>query len=240
MELSALREVLKEFTLKDALAVEDADPQMEALRKLFASAEDREEFFKLVLTNALLSYQLPVRGEKYWENFAEFFSKGKTLDDFGEFLKIHNARFLEAKLKRLQKVLRVVKKLSERELKEFCSAPERLAELLASSLGQKITDKTILFAVKMFLYACRVAGKEGVVAPFELGVPLDSRLKKISADPEFWNTLAREVNIPPLHLDAIIWTTMGASERKLVSLEGDIGKKLIKLKKVLKTLIRRS
>ena len=54
--------------------------------------------------------------------------------------------------------------------------------------------------------------KEIIPYPFEIAIPLDVRIKKItekftSENPvEFWFAVAKKVRIPPLHIDSILWT----------------------------------
>jgi len=239
MEKEILKRILKEFTLEDALEIEQYDRQYKALEKLYEALNNKEVFFKLVLTNALLSYQLPVKGEKYWENFASFFSKRNSLEDFKDFIKIYNYRFLNTKLKRLDKVKPLISKLTLKDLQFFCKNPLALLKLLSDELKQPLSAKTLVFAVKMFIYACRIIGEETVVAPFEIDIPVDVRLKKISSDVKFWKQLAAEVGIPPLHLDSIIWTTLGGGEKYFSSIKNKTLKmKLKKLKTVLDHLKR--
>jgi DNA-(apurinic or apyrimidinic site) lyase len=70
-----------------------------------------------------------------------------------------------------------------------------------------------------------------------MDIPLDVRLKKISPSREFWKRLAKEVGIPPLHLDAIVWTTLGGNEKFFNSFEDkDLKEKLKRLKEVLEKL----
>ena len=238
MGLKRLSQVLKEFSLEDALRMEKFDRQYRALENLYNSLRDEGLFLKLVLVNALLSYQLPTKGEIYWENFARFFAKNPSPERFEEFLKRHNNRFLNSKLRRLQKVLRVVERLTVEELKSFCQNPTLLLDYLSENLGQEKSAKTLVFAVKMFIYACRIAGGKRVVAPFEIEIPLDVRLRKIAPSLEFWRNLSREVNIPPLHLDTLVWVTMGADKRFLENLPPELKEKVVKLKEVLKELTR--
>jgi N-glycosylase/DNA lyase len=56
-----------------------------------------------------------------------------------------------------------------------------------------------------------------MVAPFEIEIPIDSRLEKIytkyNVDPKihirsFYQQLSQKTGIPPLHLDGIIWTNI--------------------------------
>ena len=238
MGLKRLSQVLKEFSLEDALRLEKFDRQYRALENLYNSLRDEGLFLKLVLVNALLSYQLPTKGEIYWENFARFFAKNPSTERFEEFLKRHNNRFLNSKLRRLQKVLRVVERLTVEELKSFCQNPTLLLDYLSENLRQEKSAKTLVFAVKMFIYACRIATGGKLVAPFEIEIPLDVRLRKIAPSLEFWRNLSREVNIPPLHLDTLVWVTMGADKRFLENLPSELKEKVVKLKEVLKELTR--
>jgi len=238
MGLKRLSQVLKEFSLEDALRLEKFDRQYRALENLYNSLRDEGLFLKLVLVNALLSYQLPTKGEIYWENFSRFFAKNPSPEGFEEFLKRHNNRFLNSKLRRLQKVLRVVERLTVEELKSFCQNPTLLLDYLSENLGQEKSAKTLVFAVKMFIYACRIATGGKLVAPFEIEIPLDVRLRKIAPSLEFWRNLSREVNIPPLHLDTLVWVTMGADKRFLEKLPPELKEKVVKLKEVLKELTR--
>jgi len=238
MGLKRLSQVLKEFSLEDALRLEKFDRQYRALENLYNSLRDEGLFLKLVLVNALLSYQLPTKGEIYWENFARFFAKNPSPERFEEFLKRHNNRFLNSKLRRLQKVLRVVERLTVEELKSFCQNPTLLLDYLSENLRQEKSAKTLVFAVKMFIYACRIATGGKLVAPFEIEIPLDVRLRKIAPSLEFWRNLSREVNIPPLHLDTLVWVTMGADKRFLENLPPELKEKVVKLKEVLKELTR--
>jgi DNA-(apurinic or apyrimidinic site) lyase len=231
-----LLEVLKEFSPEEVFLIESLDPQYEALKKLHSSLGDNELFLKLVLVNALMSYQLPMRGERYWENFSRYFSENPSLDGFEDFIKKYNNRFLNGKLKRLQKVLKVIKPLTKKELIEFCQNPKRLLEYLSTSLRQDKTAKTLVFAVKMFIYACRIATSKPIKAPFDIEIPLDVRLKKISPELEFWRKLSEELGIPPLHLDAVVWLSLGGDKKFLENLPEELKEKILKLRKVLKEM----
>ncbi len=231
-----LLSVLSSFSPEEVRRIEELDPQYRALEELHSSVGNNELFFKLVLVNALLSYRLPTKGEKYWENFSRFFSQNPDLSKFEEFLKLYNNRFLEGKLRRLKKVLKAVRKLDKRFLAEFCKNPEGLLDFLSKELRQDRSAKTLVFAVKMFIYACRIAGYTEAKAPQNLDIPLDSRLKKISDSLEFWRNLSEELKIPPLHLDAVVWLTLGGNRDFLNSLEGKLREKILRLREVLKNL----
>lgn len=51
--------------------------------------------------------------------------------------------------------------------------------ILAEAMKQKIYAKTITFGTKMFGYACRIIYEEIVYYPYDIAIPVDSRLTKI-------------------------------------------------------------
>jgi len=222
-------EAVSQFTYSDALLLETYDRQFKALKRLLNSCKDPESFLKLVLLNALLSYQLSMKGEDYWEAFADFFSRnGCKLELFEEFLSRYNRRFLGAKLKRLRKALNCVSRFNF-PLKDLSSFVEELAECM----GQNRDAKTVVFAAKMLTYAHRlVYGKEpsGVEA---VEIPLDSRLKRVLPSVQEWRELAERLGIPPLHLDAVVWVPMGLNKEQLQELPPALRSKVANLIKAL-------
>jgi DNA-(apurinic or apyrimidinic site) lyase len=80
-------------------------------------------------------------------------------------------------------------------------------------MNQKITDKTIVFAVKMFGYAGRNIFGYVEYYPDILLLPIDSRLRKLfeiygSGEQnieEYYRNLSKQLNISPLHLDSLLW-----------------------------------
>ena len=66
----------------------------------------------------------------------------------------NNKRFIDTKIKRLEKVKNALNLLDWKE-EYFYKNMTELRDLLAKTMKQKITDKTIVFAVKMFGYVAR-------------------------------------------------------------------------------------
>ncbi len=92
---------------------------------------------------------------------------------------------------------------------------------IAEALGSPKTAKTVVFAVKMFGYAGRIAfGGEFVPYPMEIDIPEDVRIKayteRITNEPpvSFWRRVAEETGIPPLHIDSILWPVLGGGSGK--------------------------
>jgi DNA-(apurinic or apyrimidinic site) lyase len=91
-----------------------------------------------------------------------------------------------------------------------------LRDDLSVFLKQKKEAKTIVFAVKMFSYSSRICFKKLIYFPYEINIPIDSRLKKIfernlvdkSINLDlYYKKLAVKLSILELHLDAILWNS---------------------------------
>ncbi len=196
------------MTIEDIIHVEENDPQFKALKRLYSHYKTNKVLFtKLVVINALLSYQLPIKGEKYWEFFTKHFSRNKSIDSFPVFLKKHNYRLLNAKLKRFKKSREAVNKIfkTEEDIKDAMNNIDKFLNRLSHLLNQKKDAKTIVFAIKMFIYACRIMYNEKLIAPKGIFIPMDSRIKSISEDKSFWKKLEEETKIPLIHIDAVLW-----------------------------------
>ncbi len=216
---------LKEFTEKDITEIEENDRQFKAIKKLYEKFKGKEEeFYKLVVINALMSYQLQMKGEEYWENFAAFFSDGKGIEDFEKFLKRFNKRFLTAKLKRLKKAINCVSQVKVEQVRNA----NRLVEKLAKCMRQKKDSKTIVFAAKMMNYAVRIAEGKELTGLEKIAIPLDSRIKKVSGNKDFWEKLSEKTGIPQIKLDAVFWICQ--NEEHLKSLPKNLVAKLREIK----------
>jgi N-glycosylase/DNA lyase len=56
--MEKLYEKLKNYTLEDALKFEESDRQFKALKRLEKHFVNKEEFLALIISNALICYQL--------------------------------------------------------------------------------------------------------------------------------------------------------------------------------------
>lgn len=82
----------------------------------------------------------------------------------------------------------------------------------------------------MFGYGLRIIGYK-IIYPFEIDIPIDNRISKISKDIKFWRELSKNVNIPPLHIDSIIWITFGLNIDEINSIKNDnLKEKIVILK----------
>ncbi len=207
-----LLNLISRFSIEDIETIEKEDRQFKALEELFRNIKDEEPFYKLILTNALLSYQLQMKGDEYWERFSEFFSREPNTERFREFLSKYNKRFLPSKLKRLEKVLRCISTLKKEDFEKFIENLKQLTDYLSSCLKQKNNSKTIVFAAKMFLYAVKIAKKKEPEGQDSIPIPIDSRLSKVSNDPEFWKEISERTGIPQIRLDALFWIALGSHE----------------------------
>ena len=232
-----LKELLSELGVACAREVEERlDLQYHALYSLYRSWRlPFELLLKLVVVNSLVTYQLSTTGERWWMEFSE---RLRDLQDalndnpmrtFERFLLSSrgNRRLIPPKLKRAYKAWDALKGLNMHELKRLYEDMLSLRDLLSDALKTSKTSKTIVFSVKMYGYIAREVLKRFVPYPFEIGVPLDSRLLRLSKSIwgredkgfliERWDRLARSSNVPPLHLDSLIWVGL---RRGRISLEG--------------------
>lgn len=242
--IAVIAEKLSLLRLESALKVEELDPQFQAV-KLITSKMSFGAALTLIILNSIISYRLSGRGEDYWNEFALYVSKAteprslidavKLTTSFLATSRINVAlrtikvsRLLRASVARILEPTRIVGQLDD--LREFAKA-------LATSLRSKWSSKTITFSIKMVCYAYRAYYGKPLLAPFNIPIPIDSRIAKLSwtsriADIEgcslkrwsdvvkvitskpktvqkAWGLIAKKCEIPPLHLDSILWLVGG-------------------------------
>jgi len=240
-KVEVLLRILEKFTLAEVMEIEEKlDEQYIVLKELFSKIELPRIFLALVVLNAISSYQLNCKGEDYWREFSEYFSRisskvleVETADEllmlFKEFLinSKCNKRLLRQKLRRVIKLRRLIASILE-EPEPYLKNPLHLTQELARSLETSASAKTVVFAVKMFCYASRISlsVKPDSVLLSQIDIPLDSRILKISKSlgvkeaREFWRKISRRTGIPPLHLDSLLWIGYRlAKENKLTGIE---------------------
>lgn len=230
MKNNELFKILQKYNLKDAIKFEENDRQFIALKKLWENIlkiewEKNEKIFfylSLILANSLVCYQLSGKWEDYWEEFWQYFSDkfeknflpSNIIDLLTNFLKIckKNKRFTEMKIARLQKFEPFLENFFWKE-KYFFENMLELRDDLAKIMKQKKDAKTVVFAVKMFSYSARNIF-DFIEFPSDLMIPIDSRLTEIFEKynnwyekiEDFYIDLSLNLQIPMMHLDAIIWT----------------------------------
>lgn len=209
---------LHKFDLDYAIKLEETDRQFIALKEFINKQNEKKVALALVVANSIICYQLSGTGEKYWEEFSSYFAERKIsyeniISQLSEFIKQskNNKRFIDTKVKRLEKVNVALEILQDKE-EYFYNNMTELRDLLAKTMKQKITDKTIVFAVKMFGYVARNIFSF-VAYPKEIFIPIDSRLTNLfekykweySDINKFYLDLSEKLDIPLLHLDWIVW-----------------------------------
>ncbi|MBP2172306.1 N-glycosylase/DNA lyase [Methanococcus voltae] len=178
---------------------------------------------------------------KYWSNkenkILEKYSGNKELllDEFVNFLKNSkgNRRFHITKIKRLEKIYEFLKDLTFEEIKYYYENMDELRNIISKNLDTQKSAKTVVFSVKMYGYACRISFNQYIAYPMNIEIPLDSRIEKYTKkildmdlkSPkkiqgikltdkymlEFWKDVSESAEIPPLHIDSIIWTALGTA-----------------------------
>lgn len=209
------------YTLNDALKIEASDRQFIAIQKLYESSNfEPHIFFSLILWNATVGYLLSSTGEDYWEEFSEYFKYKKLksseiIQAMQTFLPLSkgNKRLNNHKNMRLKKLWdfhNIFLDLPLENWEDF----SLFHRSLCKHMKQKSDAKTITFTIKMLAYAARIIHKKDIVLPFEIEIPIDSRLTKMYICyntqniniKEFYKQLSDKMKIPPIHLDGILWT----------------------------------
>ncbi len=222
-----LKSILSKLGIECARVIEEkVDLQFDALENLYENLSSRELFIKLVMANALISYQLSGRGEDWWWEFSRYFSSnppGASLTEaYSRFLPRSrtNRRLVAQKVSRLGRFEPFLDSLSLHELKGYYfGGMGRLRDEISQMLNSKRNAKTIVFAVKMFGYAGRIAFGEFVPYPMEIEIPEDSRISSYTkrftneTPARFWSRIGRETGIPPLHIDSILWPLLGGNKK---------------------------
>lgn len=216
------------------------DPQYVSLSKLqsFCGAISVE----LATINGLVSYALSMKGEEFWRLFADFTaSRCSEVGDFRgvvklveEFTRSYNKLYLEAKMRRLSKVLRCTdafESLKKGQIKEYLNK-------LSSCIDVEKESKTVVFSAKMAYYVLRSAGvntdlsripipvdrrvalvtlTSGLLSPLKrvknMFKELENLAEELLRHPKFvrivWETVSEESGIPALLIDTPLWLIGG-------------------------------
>lgn len=230
-----LIDYMQQFSLDDVLAIEHSDKQFLVLQEAWNSIDsqklsDKELFVFLVLQCALVGFQIAGSGPLRWEEFAQKIQHNRNIlqemqynniDRWYQFLTTsrYNKRLYNNKRKRLEKfasayntIVTNVKLVSHHEdMTNFW-------KVLSVAMQQDPHNKTMAFAVKMYGYAVRIVTNTFVTYPMDIVIPLDSRLRRIAIQQDssysiandatiidYYQWLAEKYDIPPLHLDSLIW-----------------------------------
>jgi DNA-(apurinic or apyrimidinic site) lyase len=120
----------------------------------------------------------------------------------------NNKRLINIKIKRIYKLDSFINSFKGKG-KYYYHNMISLRDILAKTMNQKLDAKTIVFAVKMFGYSARNLF-DFVAYPFEISIPIDSRLTKIFEKYNdqteinintFYQNISKNLKIVPLHLD---------------------------------------
>jgi DNA-(apurinic or apyrimidinic site) lyase len=225
-----LVDILSKFSIEEILYFEENyDLQYKYLRFLYKNIKNQDLFLKLIVINSLLAFQLSYKGEKFWKIFSIYFSKHNDdiYNNFLSFIDLYNRRYKEIKIKRLNRIYNWIK---DKDLLIYKDDLVKFNSEIAKVMEQNIYDKTIVFSTKIYGYGLRIIGYK-IIFPFEIFIPIDNRIGKISKDKNYWIKLSKEANIPLLHIDSLIWITMGLNNDKIEGIKNEELKNKIKLLK---------
>jgi len=187
---SEIAEVLGKLGTEEFLdKLVTSDPQYRALERIYSSTGDAGLTACVAVANSLVSYQLSGRGEDYWCEVGNYFSRCRVycvdeiLDLFVVFLTRHtryNRVQLKTKINRLRRFLgsALARKLYANPCRYSCTQYS-LLEKLADTMDQEIYSKTIVFAVKMYYYVSHIVCSGSTPDP-RVPVPVDRRIAYVS------------------------------------------------------------
>jgi len=225
-----LIDILSKFSIEETLYFEENyDLQYKYLKFLYKNIKDQNLFLKLIVINSLLAFQLSYKGEKFWKIFSIYFSKhnDNIYNNFLSFIDLYNRRYKEIKIKRLNRIYNWIR---DKDLLIYKNDLVRFNLEIAKVMGQNIYDKTIVFSTKIYGYGLRIIGYK-IIFPFEIFIPIDNRIGKISKDKNYWIKISKETNISLLHIDSLIWITMGLNNDKMERIKDEELKNKVKLLK---------
>ncbi len=182
-----------------------------------------EKSVEFVVSVALISFQLSALWEVWWKEIIDFVNNNFWLFlrnnlEFWNLFFIQtktNKRLIDLKKQRLSKFYNNKNRIFS-QLDFFYKNMKDFDFELSKIMNQKLYSKTIVFATKIFWYSMRIISWKFLPFPFDVAIPLDSRIKKIyykiknkkwtdKVIVDFFFEISKKTWIPPLHLDSILW-----------------------------------
>lgn len=230
--MNNIEKFIRLHSLDSILKIEEQyDFQYIALKKIYLRFKNISDIQKaicifLVVQNALISYQLSWKWEERWNEFSNYLSW--YIKNWGTYKNIkwrniilfnctNNHRLFQIKLDRIRKTYNFITLFKDIDkIYYYYKNMDELNIMLSKWMNQNKYDKTIVFAVKMFWYICRIIFNKTITFPMSVSIPLDSRIQKIYSDNiaindtkiniiNYFNMLWNKYWIPPLHLDSLLW-----------------------------------
>ena len=210
--------------LRGVTAFEDEDPQMRSSKTIEAICPGTAA--TALYTNALVSYMLPMKGERYWALFAEHITRScprgweQLIESVKGFTSSVHRFGVRQKLNRLDALRRCVRLENLIRVGDYVGLWHETARCLRTQRDKK----TVVFSVKMAYYGRRAAGHREAL-PMSIPIPVDRRVARASilsgviegaASIEdlmrkhrivarAWGIVAEISGVPPLHLDSVLW-----------------------------------
>lgn len=218
--------ILSGLTVRDVMVIEEVDPQFECAKTVCESGGGVGAISTFL--TALAAYRLRCTGETYWRRFADFFVArswgGDPVDIVVSFLVTDHCSSLlrEVKISRVRKFASYTKEIAT--LIAQCNF-KQLWSLASRVLNSDPASKTVVFAVKMGYYCGRALGLCSNPLPQEIPIPVDLRVARATLSlgmvqsssvndavarcrdsiVRAWSIVGGHLQIPPLHLDSLLW-----------------------------------
>ena len=232
--LEFIAEILSGLGLHRILMLEEEDPQYTSVGRVWR-AQGTGPTAVLAVLNALVSYRLAMRGEDWWDCWADYHSRNRyearlAVLASAELGFLENCRGSIVQKEAKKRRVKLATQNCRDTLETLLLKPKLLRESglwlvrgLARGLKARENAKTIVFSAKMAYYALRQ--EEGrVPAPRDVDIPVDVRVACFLystgiVDAETYRDLVRspataqkavrlisqQTGIPPLNLDTVFW-----------------------------------
>lgn len=229
-----IEDFVAQFSLEQIIHIENTqDHQYLALakardvisNKYWKTDENRIKFLDGIVYNSLVSYQIWWDGFLWRWEFADKISYDwRYMDIYNtdwwyDFLSHsrYNKRLINMKIKRLWKIFDRVIWVDISDYIKYYNDMTDFNHKIADIVGNKHDMKTIVFAIKMYGYGARIVFDRLLPYPMDIQIPVDSRITKIfvrntgsdnytdKTIRSYYQDLSSKYNIPPLHLDSLLW-----------------------------------
>ncbi len=174
----------KEETIDLISKAEKKDVQFKVVKNIQKYIQDIKESSFLILSIALVSYMLTVKGEEHWRLLEKHVQKNTgsdTLTIIESFVRESSSLRLyrKSKMRRIQKVITKLYPVFLKNFQKYLNNLEKLRKDIAKILGTSRDSKTVVFSIKMFYYCMKAKGLK-LDIPISISIPVDYRISFVS------------------------------------------------------------
>ncbi len=218
--MNSLLKKLKTYSITDCYALEEDSKEFAILWTIFENINNKEFFLPLVVSNAIISYNVFKWWDEYWEKVASEvidFEFNKIWDVYLFFIDFLpklwiNEKSMNKKIIKLKKIRDFLDDLYFKQTyyhKNMLFLSQKIAEYSWTFFD----DLIVVYTVKMYAYWSRIRFKKHVVFPQEFLFVLDQKFNTLYERydwefkwtwEEFYIELCEKLDIPPMHLRTLL------------------------------------